>query len=337
MFRFEHITNLYFLLGLIPLSIILYLGWRWYSRQKRLIGDTTLIDQLTLHVSQKKRIWKQVLSILTFSLLIIAWANPQWGAKREKVKSRSTDIFIAFDISNSMYCADVAPNRLEQARKFALDLTQKLRGERIGLILFAGSAYLQMPLTTDYAAAQIFLRSAGPNLASTQGTSFSEVFETAREGFTQDRKYHRALIIISDGEDHDVEAIEAAKAANEEGMLVFTVGVGTAQGSFIPINNQGTNDWKRDQNGQPVRTQLNETLLMELAQSGGGDYFYLNGTTSILETLDQKISQLEKREFEERSFTAYESYFQPFLALSILCIVGHWMLENLFFRRKKLF
>ena len=336
MFRFEHEINLYFLLGLIPLALILYIGWRLHERQAKTLGDLGMIQQLTQNFSFKKRQWLQIITLFIFALLVIAWANPQWGAKREKVKARSTDIFIAFDISNSMYCADVAPSRLEQARKFALDLSQKLRGERIGLILFAGNAYLQMPLTTDYAAAQIFIRSASPNLAATQGTSLVDVIETAEEGFTGDKKYHRALIVVTDGEDHDMNAIEAAKAAHEEGMLIFTVGVGTTQGSFIPINTQGTNDWKRDQNGQPVRTRLNETLLHELANAGGGEYFYLNGTTTILEALDEKINQLEKREFEERSFTAYESYFQPFLALAILCILAHWILENNFFLRKKL-
>ena len=328
MFRFEHVDYLYYLLGLLPLGALLYLGWYLYQQQRAMLGDQPLIAQLTDRISTIQRKWLVILTMMIFALLIISWANPQWGAKREKVKTRSSDIFIALDISTSMYCEDIAPNRLEQAKRFALQLVDKLRGERIGLILFAGNAYLQMPLTSDYAAAQIFLKSASPEQATSQGTAIADAIRTAEESFTNDNKFHKTLIIISDGEDHDADALEMAKTAENQGMIIFTVGVGTAQGSFIPISVRGSQDWKRDEAGQPVRTSLNETLMQALAEAGGGAYYYLNGTQSILNDIDVRVENLEKATFEERSFTEYESYYQIFLALAILGILSQWAISN---------
>ncbi|MCB0685726.1 MAG: VWA domain-containing protein [Saprospiraceae bacterium] len=336
MFRFEYSDNLWYLLGLIPLLGLLYLGWHWYQKQAKNLGEPLLVEDITRGVSRKRKEWQYILALLIFTLLVVAWANPQWGAKREKVKSKSSDIFIALDISNSMYCQDVAPSRLDQAKRFAAQLVQQLRGERIGLILFAGNAYLQMPLTSDYAAAEVFIQSANPNLAGTQGTAIGDAIRKAEDGFTQDAKYHRVMVIISDGEDHDPDALQMAKEAHEKGMIIFTVGVGTAEGSFIPMNVRGNEDWKRDEEGQPVRTKLNETLLNEVANQGGGDYFYLNNSSSILKDIDQKVDVLEKREFEERSFTEYESYFQLFLGLGILGILWQWIFSNNLIEKKKI-
>jgi len=336
MFKFENIEHLWFLAGVIPLALLIVLGWQWHKRMRDKIGDEVLINTLTEGNPEKLRRWQQGLVVLIFVLLIIAWANPQWGGKRQKVKARSSDIFIALDISNSMYCEDVAPSRMDQAKRFATQLTERLRGERLGLILFAGNAYLQMPLTSDYAAAQVFIQSASPALAGTQGTALSEAIETAEEGFTKDDNYHRVLVIITDGEDHDSEALALAKEAHDKGMIIFTVGVGTAEGSFIPIMVRGNQDWKRDGQGQPVRTQLNETLLTTLAEVGGGSYFYLNGGESILQAIDQKVDTLEKREFEERSFTEYESYFQIFLGLAILGLFFIWSVDENLWKRKSI-
>ena len=335
MFKFEHPYYLYFFLGLIPVIALIYLGRYLFRRQIKKIGDPTLISQLTTHSSARSTRWANIMTLVIFAFMIVAWANPQWGAKREKVKTRSSDIFIALDISNSMYCEDIAPNRLEQARKFAIELTEKLRGERIGLILFAGNAYLQMPLTTDYAAAQIFLKSASPAQATSQGTAIGDAIRIAREGFRRDQKYHKTLIVISDGEDHDADAIEMAKEANSESMIIFTVGVGTVQGSFIPITTRGSQDWKRDQAGQPVRTSLNETLMQAVANEGGGVYYYLSGTENILRDIDMRVDKLEKETFEERSFSEYESYYQVFLAIAILCFLIQWILINNLWSLKK--
>ncbi|NND09383.1 MAG: VWA domain-containing protein [Saprospiraceae bacterium] len=328
MFRFEHPQYLYYLFGVIPLLILLYASWIWYRKQEARIGDVTLVQQLNIHHHPQIRRWTQILSLLIFLTLVIAWANPQWGAKRQKVKARSTDIFIALDISNSMFSEDVAPSRMEVAKKFAFDLIDKLKGERIGLIVFAGNAYLQMPLTRDYAAAQVFVKAANPGLAANQGTALSEAIQTAEEGFGEESKLHKSLIIISDGEDHDADAIAAAANAHSNGMLIFTVGIGTEQGSFIPIIVRGARDWKRDASGQPIQTKMNEGLLRDVAQQGGGQFFRLNGTSAVINALEERIDNLEKEEFEERSFAEYESFFQWFLGMAILLILLQWVLDN---------
>ncbi|NND33052.1 MAG: VWA domain-containing protein [Saprospiraceae bacterium] len=328
MFRFEHIDHLWYLLGIIPLVFLLAMAWKWHLNQGKKVGDLTLVEGLAQNTSPRLRQWQNALIIFIFLMLIIAWSNPQWGAKRQKVSTKSADIFIALDISNSMYSQDVAPSRMDQAKRFAMQLTEKLKGERIGLILFAGNAYLQMPLTNDYAAAQLFIQSANPGLAGSQGTAIGDAIQKAKDGFSGDEKYHRVMVIISDGEDHDTEALTQAKTVHEEGMIIFTVGVGTAQGSFIPMQVRGNEDWKRDDQGQPVRTKLNETLLQALAQEGGGSYFYLNSANDIIDEIDKKVDVMEKREFEERSFTEYESYYQVFLGMGILGMILFWSLSN---------
>lgn len=328
MFRFEHPSYLYYLIGVLPLLLLLYGSWVWHRKQEKNIGDVRLVQQLNMHLYPRLRKWMQVISLLIFLLLIVAWANPQWGAKRQKVKAKSTDIFLALDISNSMFSEDVAPSRMEVAKKFAFDLIEKLKGERIGLVLFAGNAYLQMPLTRDYAAAQVFVKAANPGLASSQGTALSEAIRTAEEGFGEESKLRKSLIIISDGEDHDADALEAAANAEANGMLIFTVGIGTEQGSFIPITVRGVRDWKRDASGQPIQTKLNVALLTEVAQKGGGQFFRLNGTSEVINVLDDKIAALEKEEFEERSFTEYESYFQWFLGSAVLLLLAQWILDT---------
>lgn len=329
MFRFEHTEYLYLLLGLLPVGILLYLGWRWYLGQQKRLGDANLITSQADQVSPFRYRFISILTLLSLAFGIIAWANPQWGAKREKVKAKSTDIFLALDISNSMYCEDIAPNRIELAKRFTQNLVNHLKGERIGLILFAGNAYLQMPLTNDYAAAQLFVRSASPKLATTQGTALEGAIETAMENFEQGKTYHKAMILISDGEDHNTEAIEKAREASESGLSIFTIGVGSPEGSFIPMTtSNGQVDWKRDTDGQPVRTRLNETLLRELASVANGQYFRLSRETEILDAIKQQVDKMEKQEYEDRSFTEYESYYQIFLALSLLFLLWEWIIRN---------
>ncbi len=328
MFRFEHQDLLYFELAAIPLAILFYMGWRWYRTQQSRIGDMPLIKQLSPAKAGDVRKYTSILSILIFGFLVIAWANPQWGSKREKVDAKAADIFLALDISNSMFAQDVPPNRLERAKRFAERLITRLKGERIGLILFAGNAYLQMPLTTDYAAALLFVRSANPDLAGTQGTAIGEAISTAREYFDQNDLFHRTLVLITDGEDHDEDALNQAEEAAAEGMQIFTIGVGSQAGTMIPMIIDGRSDWKRDETGQPVRTALNSDLLKRIADLGNGSSFNLESGTDILSAIDRKVDEMEKREIQEHSFTAYESYFQVFVGLAIFGLLTIWILEH---------
>jgi Ca-activated chloride channel homolog len=326
MFRFEHPIYLY-ALALIPVLILFfYLTRRARAKALLRFGDADLVRRLMPQVSMLKHPLKFGMLMVAFALLTIAWANPQWGTKREKAKRRASDIIVALDISTSMMSNDIQPNRLERARAFTLDLIQALKGERLGSIVFAGNAYLQMPLTTDYAAAAMFLKSANPNQAPTQGTAISEAIDIAEQAFGQEDKYNKVLIIISDGEDHDSDAIDRAKKARENGLLIFTIGVGSAEGGFIPLDFNDVKDYKRDENGQPVRTKLNEQMMRDLANAGEGEYFNIANTRGVIEALKNRVDKVEKKELEIRSFSEFESYFQWFLLPAMLILIIEFMM-----------
>ncbi|MCH2084008.1 MAG: VWA domain-containing protein [Saprospiraceae bacterium] len=322
MFRFEHIEYLY-ALGIIPVLIAFF--WTMWIARKRVLArfaQTPMLRKLMPQMSRYKHTLKFILLIFGLAFLIVGWSNPQWGTKKEKVKRKSVDLFIALDISRSMLAQDIAPNRLERSRKFAQTLVNQLKGERIGSIIFAGNAYLQVPLTTDYAALELFIKSANTDMAPNQGTAIVDAIDLAEQSFDEENKNHKALIIITDGENHDEEALERARQANANGLLIYTVGVGTVEGSFIPTFIGGRADFKRDEGGNPVRSSLNEKMLEDLASEGDGQYFNLiNAENFIAEALRKKIDGLEKRELEQRVFSEFESYFQYFLAVALLLIV----------------
>jgi Ca-activated chloride channel family protein len=322
MFRFEHIEYLYLLL-LVPVIalLMLYQFRKWRSKRKKL-SDSKLLERLIPDWKSHYK-WIRFGLILSFiTLLIITLSNPQWATKREKVKAMASDVFIALDISQSMMVQDIPPNRLERAKKLVEQMILALKGNRIGLIFFAGEAYIQMPLTADYAAALMFLKSANPGQIASQGTAIVEAIQIADESFSEDKDHQRALVIITDGEDHDGEAVAKAKAVYEQGMHVFTYGVGTAEGDFVPYTNQmGVESYKMDQNGEFVKSKVNIQLLDEIASAGGGKYFSILGGESTVDELVRQLENIEKREMEQRSFTAFDSYFQYFLIIGILFLV----------------
>ena len=333
MFKFEQPFHLYALI-LIPIFILFFVAVR-YARKRALeqFADDHLLKYLMPQVSRYKHTTKFVLLLLALVFLSIGWANPQWGTKKEKVKRKSVDVFIALDISQSMLAQDVAPSRLDRARRFAQNLVDELKGERIGSIIFAGNAYLQIPLTTDYAAAQLFIKSANPNMASTQGTAIVDAIDLAERSFEEENKNHKALVIITDGENHEDEALDRAREANDNGLLLFCVGVGTENGAFIPTVIGGRADYKRDQSGNPVRSSLNEDMLKDLADAGDGAYFNLaSGSDRVIDALRSRIDNIEKREFEQRVFNEYESYFQYFIAVAILLLLVEFLIS---YRRSK--
>jgi Ca-activated chloride channel family protein len=253
-------------------------------------------------------------------LLIIALCNPQWGNRKEKMIRTSSDIFVALDISKSMMAEDVSPSRLDRAKKIGERLIQALRSERIGLILFAGEAYMQMPLTNDYLSAISFLRTASPNMAGTQGTAIAEAIMLAQQRFNEKDNANRLLIILSDGEDHEAMAMEAAQEAYENGTMIFTIGIGTEQGELIPVILQNRQDYVRNKQGEPVRSKMNPEALRDIAEAGGGSFFTQNVRSDMLDEIKEKVRKLEKKTYEERAFTAHESYFQWFLFPAILLI-----------------
>jgi len=326
MFRFEYAEHLY-AFAVIPLLIVLFfVFWAMRNKAIALLGDSVLLNRLMPQFSKYKHVVKFVLLTVAIAALVVAWANPQWGSKQEKVMTKSVDVFIALDISASMLSEDVRPSRLERAKQFALKLTEELRGERIGVIIFAGNAYLQMPLTKDYAAAQLFIKSANTDMAPTQGTAIGEAIDLAERCFEENNKQHKALVIITDGEDHQPETIERMKAANADGLMAFTVGVGTEGGGFIPLSIGDQRDYKRDNTGEPIRTMLNEKMMKELAGAGKGSYFNLTQGEEVTSALRERIDKIEKRELEQRSFSEYESYFQYFIALALLLMIIEFLM-----------
>lgn len=335
MFQFEHPEYLY-VLEVIPLLAAFFILAR--QAKRRLLhkfGNTRLMAQLTPYTSRYKPTLKFFLLLFALAAVIVGAANPQWGIKREKMKRKGVDVFIALDVSNSMLAEDVPPNRLERAKKFTENLIAELRGDRIGFIIFAGNAYLQVPLTTDYAAFSLFVKSANPDLVPVQGTAIGDAVSLAYRSFEPENKTHKALIIISDGESHDVEAPAIVKKAHEDGLLVFTVAVGTKEGGLIPEFISGRKDFKRDQSGNPVRTKTDAEGLRDLAKMGEGGYFTLNADSELIrDAIRQRISSMEQREYEQRSFSEYESYFQYFVGLALLLLIIEFLIS--FARNKPL-
>lgn len=326
MFKFEFPDHFY-LLAALPVGAALLAGY-WFWRQKTLarLGDQTLLQRLIPPVSIFRFWLKHILFGLGIILLAVSWANPQRGAKQQKATQESADILIALDISQSMLAQDIAPSRLEFAKVFARKLVEALEGERIGLIFFAGDAFLQMPLSTDYNFILQSLQSAEPDLITVQGTAIPSAIDLAVKSYGEEPGGGRALILITDGENHDQDAVDRAASAYEEGVVICTVGAGTSDGGPIPMGGSGFSEYKRDDNGEVVVTRLDEQLLQKLAQAGGGQAFNIKQNDAAINALKRIVDGLAKREITLRSYTEYESYFQWFLLPALLLfLVDTWM------------
>lgn len=321
--KFERPEALYLLL-LIPAFLVLFLFSR-YLRKKAMkrFADLHLFKVL-MPLESFTRPWlKFILSQAALILLIIAIANPQTGSKLEEVKREGIDLFIALDVSNSMLAEDILPNRLERSRQAINRLLDKLSGDRVGIIVFAGKAYIQLPLTTDYNAARMFVSTLNTNMVPSQGTAIGEAIELALNSFDANLERNKAIIVISDGEDHEENAIKQAGEAALKGVTVYTIGMGLTEGVPIPIYNDygKQTGFRKDKNQNTVVTRLNENLLQQVAAAGNGAYVRANNTRSGLETILNEINKIAKSEIEARIFTDYENKFQIFIALAIALLV----------------
>lgn len=328
MFRFEIQYALFFLL-LLPIGLLLvWLRQQWQSKTLNNLGEHSILSRLFPDWSATREWVKAGVLLAGMAFLVVGWSNPQWGTRTEKVKAKSSDVIIALDISQSMLAEDISPNRMERAKRFSVELLKKLRGERIGLIFFAGGAYLQMPLSQDFGNAQVHIKSANPNQAGTQGTVIADALELARKTFTEDSPSQKAIILISDGENHETEAIASAKAALEEGIHLYTVGIGSEQGGIVPFTRHGQKLHRNDKDGNPITSVLNVGMLKDLAEAGGGKFYLLDQIMSALSDLDSEIDKLEKKEVEQRSFTEYNSYFQLFLFPAFLLLFLEYFIST---------
>ncbi len=327
MFRFENPQHLA-LFSIVVVVLLLYVAYSlWQKRNLKKLGSSVLITRLMPGFSKYRSRLKMSLLIISLLFLIAALANPQWGTKKEKVKAKSSDVFVALDISQSMMAEDISPNRLERAKRMTQNLITAIRGNRLGIILFAGNAYLQMPLSNDVSAAQMFVSSANTFQATTQGTAISEAIDLALRAYDEGEAFQRALIIITDGENHDDEAVAKARQAKEKGLNIFTIGVGTEGGAFVPYRTSSGNQYKRDENGELVKSALNPQLIRDLASAAGGKHYFIQDGNQVIADIKKQIDRLEKQEVEQRSFTDYESYFQYLLGLGILFLVAEYFVS----------
>lgn len=317
MVQFQHPEFLW-LLAAAPVLLLLLWGYSlWRRKALARLGDTS---RLIPEFSGLKFWVKGFLLVLSLMLLAIAWANPQSGAKKQTTTQKSADVFLALDISQSMLCRDVAPNRLELTKIFAQKLVQSLEGERIGLIFFAGNAFLAVPLSTDYTFVLQSIQSANPDLLTEQGTAIAPALELAEKSFEAEPGGGRAVVLITDGENHDEEALKAAKKSFDDGTLILTVGAGTADGGPIPTADWEGSQYKRDENGEIVRTRLNEDLLRKIALAGGGQALNISQGDRAVATIEREVGNLEKRAMEVRSTSEMESWYQWFLLPALLLL-----------------
>lgn len=335
MFQLE---NKYFLyaLGLIPVFIAMY--WfvaRWRKKALATYGSIEVIQQLFPDVSKAKRTWKFILFTIAFGLLIMGIVNPQVGTKLEEVQRKGADLMICLDVSNSMKAEDLQPNRLEKAKQAISKLINKLEGDRIGIIVFGGEAYVQLPITTDYSAAKLFLESINTDMIPTQGTAIGNAIDLAIESFGKDEGKNKAIVIITDGENHEDDALKAAEKAAEKGISIHTIGMGSADGAPIPVY-KGTvrEGYRKDNEGNTVVTKLNEQILQEIAAAGNGIYVRATNADAGLKNVIDAVNKLEKKQFESKMYSDYEDRFQWFVAAALLLLLVELSLSE---RKSKLY
>lgn len=338
MFRFEEAAYLYLLL-ILPFMVAFYL-YSNYRRRKaiRKFGDPVLMAQLMPDVSRYRPDVKFWLMFVTVGLFALLLARPQFGSKLETVKREGVEVMIALDISNSMLAQDVQPSRLEKAKRLVAQLVDKMQNDKVGMIVFAGDAFTQLPITSDYISAKMFLESIEPSLISKQGTAVGAAVNLAARSFTPQEGVGRAVIVITDGENHEGGAVEAAQAATEKGIQVNVLGVGMPDGAPIPV--EGTNDYRRDRDGNVIVTRLNEGMCQEIAKAGNGIYVRVDNTNSAQKAISQEINKLAKSDVETQVYTEFNEQFQAVAWIILLLLLAEMLIlerKNPLFRNIHLF
>ena len=320
MFRFADIEMLWWLLT-IPVFVVAYvLITRHKRRQLSEFGDPELMAQLMPDASKSRPIVKFALLMGALSLLIIAAARPQYGQQEKTVKRQGIEVMVALDISNSMLAEDVAPNRLDRAKQMLSKMIDNMVDDKVGLVVFAGEAFTQLPITCDYVSAKKFLNTISPKLIPTQGTAIGAALQTAIRSFgSQESDAGRAIILITDGENHEDDAIAAAKQAQELGIQVFVIGIGKPEGSPIPV--PGTNDYIKDRSGQVVVSRLNEEMCQEIAQAGKGAYVRCDNTNTAMRALQQELDRIATTDLETTIYADYNEQYQSFVLIALLLLV----------------
>lgn len=322
MYRLEEPIYFY-ALTIIPVMIVVYLLVLWWKkRTQRKFSNPELLQKIAPNTSVFKSTLKLIMLVLGISFLIISLVNPKMGSKLKTVKREGVDVVFALDVSKSMLAEDIAPNRLEKAKQIISKIIDKLGSDRVGIIIYAGNSYPLLPITTDHAAANMFLQSANPDMVSSQGTAINEALELAKTYYNNDEQTNRFLIIISDGEDHQEETKQVAQNLSNEGVKIYTVGVGTKKGGPIPMRLNGAMiGYKKDNKGETVITRLNPEMLKDISDAGNGKYVDGNITEKPVATISDIIANAQKNEFETKQFSDYKDQFQWFLGAAFLFLI----------------
>ena len=308
----------YILIFLIVL-ILIWVIWRFRTIATKSNNNNILSDNLKERIDPKKQLWKRRFRVYSLIFLIIAAAGPLIGTRVKPVERKGVDLIFAVDVSVSMNAEDVKPTRLEKAKYEISQVIRKLKGDRVGIIVFAGSAYYFLPLTGDYEAALLFLDAIETKMIKTQGTAFSAALKTSIAAFPDESKKYKVLVLVTDGEDHEGEAIAIAERASRTGIVINTIGVGSVTGSLIPIGHNGEIDeYKRDKNGQLVTTVLNETILRDIADAGNGIFIRIDNQTNSGEKLLNDVNAMEKKKFSSHQYAEFEDRYQIFAIFSLI-------------------
>ncbi|AUC82850.1 VWA domain-containing protein [Lacinutrix sp. Bg11-31] len=316
---------------IIPIILVLFLVLQlWKRKTQNKFANQAILKRLSPNKSLFKSVLKIVILCLAFASLTMALVNPKIGSKLETVKREGVDIVFAVDVSKSMLAEDIAPNRLEKSKQLVTQIINNLASDRVGIIAYAGKAFPQLPITTDYGSAKMFLQNMNTDMMSSQGTAINEAIELAKTYYDDDQQTNRVLVIISDGEDHSEAAASVAEEASEAGIRIFTIGVGSEKGGPIPLKRNGVIlNYKKDRQGETVITKLNEDTLKNIAKSANGVYINGNNTGKVVDEIRDILNKMDKTKFESKQFAAYESQFQWFLGFGILLLfIDIFLLER---------
>ncbi|MBS1596735.1 MAG: VWA domain-containing protein [Bacteroidetes bacterium] len=324
--RLQHLE---YLIGLIAIPALVFLFWwilQWKKKTAKKMGDEKLIQQLVGSYSPKNFLIKFILAVTAITGIILGASNLQKKGEPENVTLAGVDVMLVLDVSKSMLANDIQPSRLEKAKQLLMRLLDKLENDRVGLILFAGHSYMQMPLTTDENASRMYIQNASPDAVPTQGTVIAEALRMADNAFNSKEHKYKAVVLISDGEDHDPEALNVAKQLAEDGVMINTIGIGSPDGA--PIIDPVTRESKKDENGQVVISKLNEAELSQLADATNGIYMRLDNMDAAVIALSQRLNGIEKKALTDTDFINYKNYFQWFLAVALLLLVIEFFLPE---------
>ena len=329
MYKFEHIQYLW-ALAVIPLMAVIFIVLMSVKKARlKKLGEFSLVLKLIPDISISKQILKFIFYSIALAFLIFGLANLQTGSKMQEVKREGADIMVCLDVSNSMLAEDLKPNRLERAKLAIEKMIDKLEGDRLGIIVFAGEAYTQLPITIDYSSAKMFLSAISPNMVPTQGTDISNAIDKAMESFGSDVGKNKAIVIITDGENHEEDAIKKAEEAAGKDVAIHTIGIGSDAGVPIPVYHNGVpSGYKKDKDGNTVVTKLNEKLLQDIAGAGNGVYVKASNADVGLGAVLDKIAELDKKQIESKRYTDYEDQFQWFVGASLVFLLIEFLLSE---------